>query len=154
MRMSDRFGVALKHKWRRAKVRVRRPYFLAIDALKGGLNYGASIASVLTVGADPSGGLLYRMTHGPIHSARGLYRLAEAYVTNMGIRDFTVGAFADGGKVFLNGAENLIRHPVETAVAALGTYAAFRVGRTLIDAVETVSIDRHVDRMHGDSPHE
>ncbi len=153
MRVSDRFGAALKHKWRRAKVRVRRPYFLAVDALKGALNYGASIASVLTVGADPSGGLLYRMTDGPVHSARGLYRLAEAYATNMGIRDFTVGAFAEGGKVFFNGAENLMRHPVETAIAALGTYAAFRIGRTLIDAVETVSIDRHVERMHEGRPY-
>ncbi len=152
MRIADRVGVYVKHRWDRTRVRVRRPYFFLVDALKGGLNYGASIASVLTLGADPTSGILRRMTHGPVQSAKGLYRLAEAYATNMGIRDFTTGAFAEGGRVFLNGAENVLQHPVDTVIAALGTYIAFRVGRALLHGVETMSIDRHVERLYRSSP--
>jgi hypothetical protein len=154
MKIYDRFGDHLKHRWNRARVRVRRPYFLAVDALKGGLNYGASIASVLTLGADPTSGILHRMTHGPIQSAKGLYRLAEAYGTNVGIRDFTTGAFSEGGRVFINGVENIIQHPVDTAIAALGTYAALRIGRAILNGVETVRIDRHVERLYRRSPTE
>ena len=154
MRMHDRFGAYVKRRWDRARVRVRRPYFLAVDALKGGLNYGASIASVLTLGADPTSGILQRMTHGPIQSAKGLVHLAEAYGTNMGIRDFTTGAFAEGGRVFINGAENILQHPVDTAIAAIGTYAALRIGRAILNGVETVSIYRHVERLYRRSPTE
>jgi hypothetical protein len=147
MTMAERFKASLRGKWDRTRVRVRRPYFLAVDALKGGLNYGAPIASVLTVGADPTSGLLLKMTHGPIQSARGLCRLAIAYATNVGIRDFTTGAAAEGGKVFMNGVENILQRPVETVVAALGTYAMVKAGRTIVDVIETSRIDRHVERM-------
>jgi hypothetical protein len=151
MEIRERFQAYLKSKWDRTHVRVKRPYFLAVDALKGGLNYGASIVSVLTVGADPDSPILQRMTHGPVQSAIGLYRLAEAYATNMGIRDFTTGAAVEGGKVFIHGLENVMRHPVETAIVALGTYATLKSGRRLIDAVENQRIDRHVERMRGRS---
>ncbi len=129
------FKNQIKDSFDRVKVKLKHPSLLAAKGLEGVIGFTTPIASVLTMGAEPSNSVPEKILYGPFQVGKTLYESVSAYAANTGVRDFVNGTMGDLLRVVGNTAENIYEHPLETAGIVAGTYL---IGKTTKYAIKTI----------------
>lgn len=98
---------------------------IAYGAVKEAAGFVAPLAALSSTAGAGGDGYLDNLV-AVYHVPEQMYQVGKAFITNQGVRDFTFQRLGDLASIVGHSAENIIKRPLETAVAAGVVYGLVR----------------------------
>ena len=110
------------------------PGKIAYAAVKEAASITAPLAALASTAGKGGDGYLDNLV-AVYHVPEQIYHAGKAFVMNEGVRTFTFNRLGDLAQIVGNSAENIVKRPLETAVAAGIVYGAVKYSPHMIKGV-------------------
>ena len=135
-----------KEKVERTMTGIKRPSLVLASGLEKTIGFATPVATVATIGAEPSSSLFSKVFLGPFQVMQTGYDVIGAYATNQGIRDFSNGVLGDLMHLVGNAAQNIYENPSGTLIAAGSTYVIGSLAKSAISLWRESKIDGYQNK--------